>query len=61
LLDGNVTAKSISVEKGGVFMGELTIGTAGLAQGELLPESAPAAAASEEIAPGAVSHPLPAT
>ena len=61
LLDGNVTAKSISVEKGGVFMGQLTIGTSGLAQGELLPESAPATAATEEIAPEAVPHPLPAT
>jgi cytoskeletal protein CcmA (bactofilin family)/ribosomal protein S27E len=62
LLDGNVTAKSISVEKGGIFMGELIIGTSGLAQGELLPEAAaaPAAAAADEAAPLAVPHPLPA-
>ena len=65
LLDGNVTAKSISVEKGGIFMGQLIIGTSGLAQGELLPETtaAPAAApaaATEEEAPIAVPHPLPA-
>src|SRR5204863_6029606 len=65
LLDGNVTAKSISVEKGGIFMGQLIIGTSGLAQGELLPETtaAPAAApaaAKEEEAPIAVPHPLPA-
>jgi cytoskeletal protein CcmA (bactofilin family) len=63
LLDGNVTAKSISVEKGGIFMGQLIIGTSGLAQGELLPETpaaaAPAAATDEE-APMAVPHPLPA-
>ena len=64
LLDGNVTAKSISVEKGGIFMGQLIIGTSGLAQAELLPEAAPApvpAAAPEEITPEAVPHALPAT
>jgi cytoskeletal protein CcmA (bactofilin family) len=63
ILDGNVTAKSISVEKGGIFMGQLTIGTSGLAQAELLPEtkaeeSAPAAV--EEAAPMTVPHALPA-
>ena len=60
---GNVTAKSISVEKGGIFMGQLIIGTSGLAQGELLPET-PAATGStsttEDAAPIAVPHPLPA-
>ncbi len=64
LLDGNVTAKSISVEKGGIFLGQLIIGTSGLAQGELLPETAPApapAAAPEEIAPGTLPQALPAT
>ncbi len=64
LLDGNVTAKSISVEKGGIFMGQLIIGTSGLAQAELLPEPTPAPApiaAMEEIAPVAVPHPVPAT
>jgi cytoskeletal protein CcmA (bactofilin family) len=62
LLDGNVTAKSISVEKGGIFMGQLIIGTSGLAQAELLPEPAPASAAvAEEIAPVAAPHPVPAT
>jgi cytoskeletal protein CcmA (bactofilin family) len=64
LLDGNVTAKSISVEKGGIFMGQLIIGTTGLAQAELLPEAAPApapVAAPEELAPGTVPHALPAT
>jgi len=63
LLDGNVTAKSISVEKGGIFMGQLIIGTSGLAQGELLPETpaVPApAAATEDEAPLAAPHPLPA-
>jgi cytoskeletal protein CcmA (bactofilin family) len=62
LLDGNVTAKSISVEKGGIFMGQLIIGSSGLTQAELLPESNPApAAAPEEITPVTVPHPLPAT
>jgi cytoskeletal protein CcmA (bactofilin family) len=62
LLDGNVTAKSISVEKGGIFMGQLIIGSSGLTQAELLPESSPgAAAAPEEITPVTVPHPLPAT
>ena len=62
LLDGNVTAKSISVEKGGIFMGQLIIGTSGLAQAELLPEptAASAAAPTEEVAPLGVPHPLPA-
>ena len=40
-LDGNVTAKGISVEKGGNFSGQLVIGQAALTQGELLPTSAP--------------------
>jgi cytoskeletal protein CcmA (bactofilin family) len=62
LLDGNVTAKSISVEKGGIFMGQLIIGSSGLTQAELLPEVKPApAAAPEEIAPVTVPHPVPAT
>jgi cytoskeletal protein CcmA (bactofilin family) len=63
LLDGNVTAKSISVEKGGIFMGQLIIGTSGLAQAELLPATpaAPApASTTEEAEPMAVPHPLPA-
>jgi len=37
-LDGNVTAKSIGIEKGGLFSGQLVIGQANLTQGELLPE-----------------------
>jgi cytoskeletal protein CcmA (bactofilin family) len=62
MLDGNVTAKSISVEKGGVFCGQLIIGNAGLTQAELLPEAKPAvAAAPEAIPPAVVPHPLPAT
>src|SRR3954452_19721054 len=62
LLDGNVTAKSISVEKGGIFMGQLIIGTSGLAQAELLPEAGAPASAPESAPEGIVAmpHPLPA-
>jgi cytoskeletal protein CcmA (bactofilin family) len=67
-LDGDVTAKAISVEKGGVFSGQLVIGSSGLKQAELLPTStaaAPAATTSAQPAedgmlPGIVP-PLPAT
>lgn len=38
-LDGNVTARSINVEKGGKFSGQLIIGQKPLHQGELLPEN----------------------
>jgi cytoskeletal protein CcmA (bactofilin family) len=63
VLDGNVTAKAISVEKGGIFSGQLIIGSAGLTQAELLPESKPAAAETtpDAIPPAVVPHPLPAT
>lgn len=40
-LEGNVTAKSIAIEKGGMFSGQLVIGQANLTQGELLPEVKP--------------------
>src|SRR4030095_2582560 len=36
-LEGNVTAKSINIEKGGTFSGQLVIGKGGLQQAELLP------------------------
>jgi cytoskeletal protein CcmA (bactofilin family) len=67
-LDGDVTAKSISVEKGGMFSGQLVIGSSGLKQAELLPQmtaaesTAPAAAtlpAEDGMLPGLVP-PLPA-
>ena len=62
ILDGDVTAKSISVEKGGVFCGQLIIGSAGLTQAELLPDSKPAVTAAPEASPPeVVPHPLPAT
>jgi len=61
-LEGNVTAKAITVEKGGVFSGQLVIGQAGLMQGELLPERKPAAASTAEPdISGATPQPLPAT
>lgn len=61
-LDGNVTAKAISVEKGGIFSGQLVIGSSGLQQGELLPEPKPTSAPQDEaIAAGLlVTTPLPA-
>ena len=64
-LDGNVTAKSISVEKGGMFSGQLVIGSSGLKQAELLPTAQPTSAPAPErtdegLLPGIVP-PLPAT
>jgi cytoskeletal protein CcmA (bactofilin family) len=50
-LDGNVTAKSIAIEKGGMFSGQLVIGQASLTQGELLPETKPAEGKKESDAP----------
>jgi cytoskeletal protein CcmA (bactofilin family) len=60
-LDGNVTAKSITIDKGGVFSGQLVIGDADLTQAELLPEEKSATSAHETRLPGAVARPLPAT
>jgi len=61
-LEGDVTAKAITVEKGGMFSGLLVIGQANLAQGELLPEQKAAAASVPEAdISGAARRPLPAT
>ncbi|MGI9087284.1 MAG: bactofilin family protein [Chthoniobacterales bacterium] len=65
-LDGNVTAKSISVEKGGMFSGQLVIGSAGLTQAELLPlpsaaSPAPVPATAENTPLPGIVTPLPAT
>lgn len=62
VLDGNVTAKSINIDKGGIFSGQLVIGQADLTQAELLPDqtSAPAHAKETDL-PGAAAQPLPAT
>ena len=59
-LDGDVTARSISVEKGGMFSGQLVIGQGALTQGELLPIVAPAALSAKAEAPAMVAQPLPA-
>ena len=61
-LEGKVTARAISVEKGGMFSGELVIGQPDLIQGELLPGQKPGAAsvAGLDIS-GKAPQPLPAT
>jgi cytoskeletal protein CcmA (bactofilin family)/ribosomal protein S27E len=62
VLDGNVTAKSITIDKGGVFSGQLVIGQADLTQGELLPEQKPTSASGDETnIQAAAAQPLPAT
>jgi len=62
VLDGDVTAKSITIDKGGIFFGQLVIGQADLTQAGLLPEQKPAAASVRESSiPGAAARPLPAT
>lgn len=60
-LDGDVTAKSISVEKGGMFSGQLIIGSRGLTQAELLPATEPVAPAKQDLPPAGLATPLPAT
>ncbi len=52
-LDGNVIARSINVEKGGTFTGQLVIGRQTLEQAELLPDF------DEKGAPVKRSEPLP--
>ena len=62
VLEGNVTAKSITIDKGGIFSGQLVIGQADLTQAELLPQEKPAGApARESTIPGAAVQPVPAT
>jgi cytoskeletal protein CcmA (bactofilin family) len=62
MLDGNVVAKSIAIEKGGIFSGQLAIGRADLTQGELLPAQSSAAAQGDKSAvPLTGAQPLPAT
>ena len=60
-LDGNVTAKSLAIEKGGMFSGQLVIGQASLTQGELLPEVKPVEHKAEADMPVGAAHPAPAT
>jgi cytoskeletal protein CcmA (bactofilin family)/DNA-directed RNA polymerase subunit RPC12/RpoP len=62
VLDGNVTAKSITIDKGGLFSGQLVIGQADLTQGELLPEQKPASTSADASKiPAGAAQPLPAT
>ena len=60
-LDGDVTARAISVEKGGMFSGQLVIGKAELTQGELLPATAPGEPAKPPPGSLVFTPPLPAT
>ncbi|MGI8437514.1 MAG: bactofilin family protein [Chthoniobacterales bacterium] len=62
-LDGNVVARSINVEKGGTFTGQLAIGRQTLEQAELLPDFDEKGAPTkrpEALPPGGLSG-LPAT
>lgn len=59
VLEGNVTARAINVEKGGMFTGQLVIGQAHLEQAELLPEDAAQKPAGRDAAP--IATPLPVT
>jgi cytoskeletal protein CcmA (bactofilin family) len=64
VLEGNVTAKSLTIDRGGIFSGGLVIGQADLQQVELLPEdkSAPVVEAAKETSlPPAAVQPQPAT
>ena len=62
VLEGDVTAKSITIDKGGLFSGGLTIGQADLTQAELLPEAkAETPAEKEPEIPAPAAQPLPAT
>lgn len=62
-LDGNVVARSINVEKGGTFTGQLVIGRQTLEQAELLPagNEKDVPAAGKELPPPGHPFPLPAT
>ena len=62
VLEGNVTAKSLTIDKGGIFSGGLIIGQADLQQGELLPEVPKETPAAEEPAlPPSAVQVIPAT
>ncbi len=62
VLEGNVTAKSLTIDKGGIFSGGLVIGQADLQQAELLPEASGEPPAKEQpaLSPSAVQV-IPAT
>lgn len=60
-LDGSVTAKSISVEKGGMFSGQLVIGSVELKQAELIPSAGAPAEPAGDAEQLVVARPLPAS
>lgn len=60
VLEGDVTARAINIEKGGSFSGQLVIGKGGLQQAELLPAENAAGAKEPEKSIG-LAQPLPAT
>ncbi len=61
-LEGDVTARAITVEKGGMFSGQLVIGQVSITQGELLQDQEPAVKSiPESHFPETARRPLPAT
>ena len=61
-LEGDVTARAITVERGGMFSGQLVIGQVSITQGELLQDQEPAVLSiPESHFPETARRPLPAT
>src|SRR5882672_6415418 len=61
-LEGDVTARAITVEKGAMFSGQLVIGQVSITQGELLQDQEPAVISiPESHFPETARRPLPAT
>jgi cytoskeletal protein CcmA (bactofilin family)/ribosomal protein S27E len=61
-LEGDVTARAITVEKGGMFSGQLVIGQVSITQGELLQDQEPGVLSiPESHFPETARRPLPAT
>jgi cytoskeletal protein CcmA (bactofilin family)/ribosomal protein S27E len=61
-LEGDVTARAITVEKGGMFSGQLVIGQVSITQGELLQDQGPAVGRiPESHFPDVAPRPLPAS
>jgi cytoskeletal protein CcmA (bactofilin family) len=60
VLEGNVTAKAINVEKGGTFSGQVVVGRGALEQAELLSNESPTVSNPPK---GSITlaRPLPAT
>jgi cytoskeletal protein CcmA (bactofilin family) len=60
VLEGNVIAKAVNVEKGGTFSGQVMVGRGALEQAELLPNEGPSVPEPPEGSIG-LARPLPAT